>query len=97
MMEINHTQVSYVKLRLTPDEVDDVAIRRLLQLVAPAEFLKNVKGVPFLAHDDPDHRHGSVATIILRKATPQDLAVFDVIGTLQTKRDERRRSIHADR
>lgn len=80
------------QVTLTPDQVTMVTVDHLRSLVSPGKFLQEqlvfdsklrakVKKL-CLCQLDPEHRHGSISTEVVRPATTLDISVFEVLSHL---------------
>ena len=81
-MEIKVNKTVREIINLNENEVNEIATKRLLQLVAPGEYLREEKGKIILKQDEPHWRHGSVSEDYVRDATELDIAVFKVLKAL---------------
>ncbi len=89
-MKIRHTKREEIDINLSNDEVITITKAKLYELVYPGRYLQrkwDPKLKPedrelWLAHDDPNWRHGSVSTEYVRPATELDKAIFLVIDNL---------------
>ena len=87
-MKVNVKRVSIEAIELSKENVKEVTRARLLQMIAPGEYLRyepehaGGKGRYVLKQDDPNWRHGSVHEEFVRVATELDIAVCKVLEAL---------------
>ncbi len=79
IMQIEYSKQVWEKINLPDTAVNEIAIRKLYQLLGGEYFLKK----DCLYQDDPEWRHGSVTEIKIRKATELDLAILQVLKILK--------------
>jgi hypothetical protein len=80
--KITVQKIQEEEIYLTQTQVDNITLERLRQFVTPGEYIRKQNDKLYLKQDDPDHRHGSISEVIVREATPLDIAVFEVIDAL---------------
>lgn len=85
-MEVRYDELITRSVTLTPKQVTDIAIERLLILAQGKYLSKNRDGRWWVAKDEDNWRHGSVSTEYIREASELDLATFKVIEALRKQR-----------
>jgi hypothetical protein len=84
-MEVEISKVSYEKIKLTEDQVEDIVVKYLKNLLLPGEWIdanNNVKG-------DEDHRHGSISEINYGPADATQMAAWEMIKRIQENKQQR--------
>jgi hypothetical protein len=71
------------EITLSEETVDEVTRNRLLQLVHPGQYIREINGEKFVMAEDSRWTHGSVLEKEIRKATELDNAIFTVLRELK--------------
>jgi hypothetical protein len=81
-MKIRIEHRTYEEYDISNEKANEIARKRLYELINPGEFLLTKNGKIALMRNDPYWRHGSMDEIYVRDATELDIAVFEVLKYL---------------
>lgn len=82
-MRIKIQKITEEDVSISDREVDNIAVKRLRSFIYPGEYIVERDGIDYLCMDDPNWRHGSVGTEVVRPATELDQAVCAVLRAIQ--------------
>ena len=85
-MKVRISKHIYEEVQLDKQAVREVTLTKLFEMIYPGEYIREKNGEKWLMRDDPEHRHGSIDEILVRKATKRDLAVLMVIESIKSER-----------
>lgn len=83
VMKIKVQKTTEEDVTISDREVDIIVVKRLRNIIYPGEYITERDGIDYLCMDDPNWRHGSVGTEVVRPATELDQAVCAVLSAIQ--------------
>lgn len=87
-MEISISKVTYEKINLPDEQVEEIVVSYLKKQLFPAEWIdsqNNLKG------DDPNWRHGSSSDIDYGPANAIQMAAWDLLKRIREKQQQERK------